>query len=845
MPEPARLTWFKQFRSALEFRGLALRVAVPIVTMIVFGVAVVVMAEANSGAHPGQTPPPSALGFPPATLAGSEFTAAASGRGISQTLGRVASDGAEIVAVGSQDGTRIARAQFFVSADNGATWAMGAVRTRPAARRPAAGPSAGGSVAGALAGGNVAGFNVAGGNGAWVALGPDSIWTSPDGRTWTLASTTGLPLRPGDQISVVKRTAAGFIAAGTNVPNASVPGASTPVVFLSANGITWQRLGAQQLRLAAGTARVEGISYAAAFGGRILIAGDVSMTTGPPGHTRTVPASAAWLSTDGGTTWALAVPPTATPVGPGAQPLISGEAVTGDGFVLFRPATAAVKPASKTPSKADGKTGSKTGSKAASKTGSKAASQTATEPAVDVYRSPDGTAWTYAATLTTPRLHPGMVNGSPSGAVVVGQSGQVLTAFTSANGASWRQDPASAPPRPKTSPAWRSPATAPRSGRHQGRRPGQPPAPAHLAEPERDPRPGRHDQDPRRRPRRTGRQRRRPGNGTQVAVGSANGYLAGLDLRRRRQFVAARVGQTPAVRDRPGIQQLTSVTHGPAGWLAWATSSPWPPNTRWSSPPTARSGPPPTARPPSPGRACTPSKRSPGPAATSSSATRSPGAVRSRPPGGRRACPAGSGRATRRPARWTAPGRQPADAGRHRPPAGVRRGGHGRGRPLGLDLSRRPGLDRGEPAAARGATRTVLNHVASRGQLVVAAGTATTSAGQQVPFAVRSDDGGVTWTESTLPVPGGQASVTALTAAGNEFVATGTFGATPGHQDVVVWTSASGSAWTSATPGGRGLTGPGIQAITALTSSADTVTGVGFSASPVGEEPVFWQSPIR
>jgi hypothetical protein len=62
---------------------------------------------------------------------------------------------------------------------------------------------------------------------------------------------------------------------------------------------------------------------------------------------------------------------------------------------------------------------------------------------------------------------------------------------------------------------------------------------------------------------------------------------------------------------------------------------------------------------------------------------------------------------------------------------------------------------------------------------------------------------------------------------------------------VVVWTSANGAAWQAFTPAGRGLTGPGIQAITGLTSTSSTLTGVGFTASPGGEDPVFWQSPIR
>ena len=222
LPEPVKRNWFAEFRSALHFRGAGVRVIIPIVAMMVFGVAVAVIAGANSS-HNGPAPPPTALGFPPATLAGNAFSAAATGRGISQTLGRVASDGAEIVAVGSQQGARIARAQFFVSTDDGRTWSMGRVRS------PDGGPPPPGYAA----------RFVAGVRGAWVALGPSSIWTSPDGRTWTLASTAGLPLRPGDQISVVKRTATGFIAAG-----AAGPAGSAPLVFLSANGTTWQRLGA-------------------------------------------------------------------------------------------------------------------------------------------------------------------------------------------------------------------------------------------------------------------------------------------------------------------------------------------------------------------------------------------------------------------------------------------------------------------------------------------------------------------------------------------------------------------------------------------------------------------------
>jgi hypothetical protein len=144
-----------------------------------------------------------------------------------------------------------------------------------------------------------------------------------------------------------------------------------------------------------------------------------------------------------------------------------------------------------------------------------------------------------------------------------------------------------------------------------------------------------------------------------------------------------------------------------------------------------------------------------------------------------------------------------------------------------------------------GATRAVLEHVASNGRIVVAVGTALTTAGQQLPFAASSADGGRTWTESALPVPAGRAFVTALTAAGGQFLATGTFGDTPGHLNVVVWTSDGGSAWKAVTPAGQGLTGSGIQVITGLTVSGRTLSGVGFTATPGSEQPVLWQSPVR
>ena len=49
MPEPVKRRWSRQFMDSLEFRGWGMRVAIPILAMVVFGVAVVVLTGVNSG----------------------------------------------------------------------------------------------------------------------------------------------------------------------------------------------------------------------------------------------------------------------------------------------------------------------------------------------------------------------------------------------------------------------------------------------------------------------------------------------------------------------------------------------------------------------------------------------------------------------------------------------------------------------------------------------------------------------------------------------------------------------------------------------------------------------------
>ena len=111
--------------------------------------------------------------------------------------------------------------------------------------------------------------------------------------------------------------------------------------------------------------------------------------------------------------------------------------------------------------------------------------------------------------------------------------------------------------------------------------------------------------------------------GMQVVVGSANGYPAAWASADGGSSWARALGVTPAVFGRPGVQQLTSVTHGAAGWLAVggvvAGAAPHPvvvssaDGGHWQAADTeGRSA----------AAACPPSRPRPAPAATSSSAIR-------------------------------------------------------------------------------------------------------------------------------------------------------------------------------------------------------------------------------
>ena len=752
-PQPERRRLGRVFLANLHFRGWGMRVAIPIVTMIAVGIAVVVVAGVNSGSA---APPASALGYPPAALAGQDFTAAADSRGITESLGRVAVAGTEVVAVGAETGSLIPRAEFFYSHNSAGTWAIG-------------GESAAGG--GSPPPGHAARL-VAGGRGEWAAIGPAAIWTSPDGVDWTLDSTTGLP------VNVLRRTADGFIAVGPDS------------VYLSGNGVSWTK--------AAGPAGAVSYQYVAVSAGTgsastgsastVLLSGAVSGG-----------ASGLWLSADGGRQWT----PVAVPLGHGALDQIGGLATAGAGFALVRPAG----------------------------TGT------------DIYRSPDGLTWQFVIRLSG--LRAGQMNGGTAGAAVTGTlagaGGGSLAAFASADGTQWHQVRGTL-----TSVSGVAVASAPAGG----------PAVVITAATTSDPQfsvltPAG--------PERSTGMDAVPGAmqpqvavnavaaraAAQVAVGSANGFPAAWISTDGGTDWSRSSGASTAVFGRPGSAQLTDVTAGESGWLAVggavAGTAQHPvvvvsPNAMtWTAADSE------------------PAFAGPG-VYTEQVAASSGGYVI--------VGYTGSASAGYQAAAWHSAG---LTGWQQATGENALDGESGARQMLGVTAAAAGfvavGLQGNSPAVwvspdgktwtvlalplPAGAARAVLLRVAAVGGTLVAVGMQQTQSGALAPFAARSVNGGMTWSEVSMPVPSGSAQVTALAAAGQAFTATGSYGSTPGHRDVVVWTSADGATWTATTPAGAGLTGPGIQAITGLTVAGSTLTGVGFTASAASEEPVFWQSPIR
>jgi hypothetical protein len=324
--------------------------------------------------------------------------------------------------------------------------------------------------------------------------------------------------------------------------------------------------------------------------------------------------------------------------------------------------------------------------------------------------------------------------------------------------------------------------------------------------------------------------------GEQVAVGSADGYPAIWRQERGGPWTLARGAAAGVLLGRPGIETLTAVTHGPAGWLAVGNVVSGAPQDHpvvvtsadgatWQAADGgfafavdnayaygAAAGP---AGYVIVGKRITDSKRV---VAATWWSTGLSGWTR----GGNggldgRLTPSAMLAVAAGPNGFIAVGSHGSD-----PAVWSSQNGHG------WTAQSVP-----EPA---GASSAVLGQVAVNGTRVVATGDAVTRSGT-VPFADVSADGGDHWQQVSLPVPGGHATVTALTASGAGFTASGQSGP-PADHAAMVWMSGSGAVWRPASTVGRG-----VQEITALTSADNAVTGVGYTGTSPAEHPILWTAP--
>jgi hypothetical protein len=292
-------------------------------------------------------------------------------RGVFQHIDTIADYGNTIVTTGSQSSDGQVRQQFFVSADGGASWRLAPVRAAGGGQPPL----------------GHAATRIAGGPAGWVAVGPQAIWTSRDGLSWTLAASHGItPWRPGDQVQVLTETASGFLAGGA----AAAPGGGTQgVVWVSHDRISWQQLTAAQLGLAP-RETVRDISSAASRGPDTVISGNVAQ-----GATTY---AGVWLSTDGGSSWTRV----AVPADHGAVGGIVGLSSDAAGLLAVRPGRTA-----------DGV----------------------------AYFSQNGRDWQYAGTIGPAGggWSPSAVRGGSGGFAVTGQTaaGTIVAYTSTGTGAAW------------------------------------------------------------------------------------------------------------------------------------------------------------------------------------------------------------------------------------------------------------------------------------------------------------------------------------------------------------------------------------------------------------------------
>jgi hypothetical protein len=697
-------------------------------------------------------------------------------RGVFQAIGRIVASGNTIVAIGSQVSDGLTRQQFFVSANGGASWRLAPVRTPNGGQPPLGYPAA----------------RVAGGPGGWLAEGPQAIWTSQDGLSWTLAATHGIaPQLPRDGILVLTKTASGFLAAGQAM---AADGGSQGVIWISHDGLSWQRMTAAELGLAGPGETVLGIDYATWRGPDTLISGQVTKD----GTTY----SAVWLSTGGGSAWTRVT----VPADHGAADTITGLGSDASGLIAVRPGRSA---------------------------------RGAAEGVA--YFSPNGADWQYSATVGAARgWSPRVVKGSDYGFVVSGTSaaGQVVAYVSTGSGTAWQptgslgQAAAESVTSVTLGPASTMVAVGSTSGSTVSQQP------VFLeADPAGSVRPVPLAAIPGATVPELAVTGLAAAGGEQVAVGSADGYPAVWQRASGGSWTL--VSSPSQVSADSALTALTGVTHGPAGWLAVGLPGPVvltsANGTTWQS----------AAGPGSIAHALGP--------AVVVAATAGPagyvivGTLRSNG-----ACVADvwwSQDLTF----WTrahdvndVSGSSQVLAVAADPHGFVSAGSHN-GKPAVWTTANGRSWTTIVLPLPGGASSAALQRIAIIGNRVAAVGQESTSAGT-VPFAELSVDGGSTWHQVPFRSPGPDTTFTALTVGPGGFVAAGQVGE-PGQRQVAVWTSATGTVWASSQVSGlTGAQAGGSYQLTALAPSGPSnsaVTGIGSIATQQAQEVFTAAMPAR
>jgi len=772
------------------------------VALFAVAAGIVITGSLNGGG--GQ--PGLVTAYPSARLADGQF--AGPGGPIAPqvlpSLTGIAAAGATVVAVGSQATLPDARPLILMSPDGGHTW-------QPAVLRAPDGASMAGAVP----------MMIAGSPGGWLAVAPDAVWTSPDGRAWQLGPGIA-PLASGDRVTGLAQTPGGFVAVGENLrPQGTAAALTTPVLWTSADGRAWRRRDASQLDLPAGKGRAVALRSVAARGDVLMVSGEVARTLVQHRGKRKVSvlteSRAVWRSDDNGAHWLRADPP----VSHGATAGLSGLAATGSGIVAIRPGHGARR----------------------------------VRDAV-AYVWASGHAWRFAGTLSARRgasLHVTSVAGSDHGAVVAGSAGGHRVAFTSWHGRAWHQ----------AANLGRSSAAAV-TGVTLG--PGNEVVAAGVG------RTGPFLLL-------TGARRLPVGQAALAGAAAAGLSVNGLGAGPRAQVAVGHAGGAPAIWMRPAGGRwarmavaappswrgtgpgLTSVVHGSAGWLAVGGEG----GQAAAAAQMAAAGTLDSAIVPAgqqPILATSPDGRIWGPAAEAGSVS-GPGLTltgAAAGPGGYVVAGVRDDHGQPAAALWWSPdlttwipqewwsGSAPGATGSAALAVAAGRTGFAAVGAIGTHPAvwvYRDGegwLSRPLPVPA-GAVSAVLQRVSIQGRRIAALGVQARASGP-VPFAAVSVNGGSTWREISLPAPGRPAAVTALVTAGGGFLGTGTQGAGEA-QDVVVWWSANGLTWHAVRLTGRRLGGPVVQQITGLSVSRGVLTGVGSTATGTGQRPVLWQTRIR